>query len=289
MKLIVYIKLNYPLLFASLLLISNPSYAQQKDIAISEVLVTNGEKLPVKMGTQWMGKIWNIRFGEYAVVSSKMGWLNYSSRSNAFDTRTETISAQKFSFVLANKASDSARVNAGNDVMEEWKTAIETTVDLDITNVLNALVSRSPFSGYAEGEAFVTLARKVKLSESDNFNAFITINGDTTDTWIVSMVVTRDQHTPGYYEGFLTNGEREILIVKVNSNKNGQDSRKIPALGYEFVENGQSLSALQYNGGGSFGMNKNIIWLSKDNDAKINLVLGAAMTAVLQISWNKME
>jgi hypothetical protein len=282
------IKFTYPLLLASFLLINNHA-AAQKEIVISEGLASNGEKLPVRMGTQWMGKIWNIRFGEYAVVSSKMGWLTYSSKSNAFNTRTETTSAQKFSFVLANKASDSARVNAGNDVMEEWKTIIETNVDLGITNILDVLLSQGPFSGYVEGVAFVTLARKVKLSESDNFNAFITVNGDTTDTWSLSMIITRDRQSPGNYEGFLTNGEHEILIVKVNSKMNGKDSRTLPALGYEFIENGQSLSALQYNGGGAFGMNKNIVWINNENDVKMKLVLSAAMTAVLQISWNKLE
>jgi hypothetical protein len=54
-------------------------------------------------------------------------------------------------------------------------------------------------------------------------------------------------------------------------------------LGYEFIENGQSLCALQYYGGGAFGMNKNIIWIRRNLEARMKLILAAAMTAVLQI------
>ena len=85
---------------------------------------------------------------------------------------------------------------------------------------------------------------------------------------------------------FLTNGERKIFLSPASSNKNGGDKRSLPALGYESIEKGQSLSAVQYYGGGLLGLNKNIVWLSKSSDEKMKLILAAASTAILQIKAN---
>lgn len=71
----------------------------QKDIVINQSLAANAEKLKVKMGSQEIGKIRNFKFGEYAVVSSKMGWTTTSSKSNIFNTKIESTSTQKFSFI----------------------------------------------------------------------------------------------------------------------------------------------------------------------------------------------
>ena len=35
----------------------------QNDIVLSDDLASNSEALKVKMGTQWMGKIWKFKFG----------------------------------------------------------------------------------------------------------------------------------------------------------------------------------------------------------------------------------
>lgn len=78
-----------------LLLIAKITEAQ-KDIVVNDSLATNSEKLNVKMGTQWMGKIWQFRFGDYAVVSSKMGWTTTSTKGNFFNSKTENKSTEKF-------------------------------------------------------------------------------------------------------------------------------------------------------------------------------------------------
>jgi hypothetical protein len=78
------------------------------------------------------------------------------------------------------------------------------------------------------------------------------------------------------------------LITPTSSNKNGDDKRLLPAMGYEFIENGQSICALQYFGGGTLGANKNIVWLRKSANAKMDLILAAAMTAILQLKNTEM-
>ena len=59
----------------SLLIGTHHSVAQNKNLEISDTLAANSEKLKVKMGTQWMGKIWKFKFGDYAVTDSKSGWV----------------------------------------------------------------------------------------------------------------------------------------------------------------------------------------------------------------------
>lgn len=215
------------------------------------------------MGTQWMGKIWNIRFGEYAVVSSKMGWTTTSYKAKLFNRKTESASKGKFSFVLNNKTADSARVNAATYVLTQYLRDIELLPNLSLAGSL--------------------------LKDSSNFSSFVTFNGDTTETWLLSMIITKGRHTARDYEGLLTNGEREILIMETTSNKNGEDTRRIPAYGFEFIENGQSLCALQYYAGGAFGMNKNVVWMGNQHDNKMKLLLAAAMTAILQVTYDLID
>ena len=73
----------------------------QKNIVISDSLDANADKMNVKMGSQTMGKIWKFRFGDYAVISSKMGWTKTSAKANLLNTRTESKTTQKFSFVIS--------------------------------------------------------------------------------------------------------------------------------------------------------------------------------------------
>lgn len=237
-----------------------PFYAlAQKNIVISDSLKANADKMNVKMGTQWAGKIWKFRFGDYAVVSSKMGWTKTTSKANLFNTRTESKTTQKFSFVLTGATTDTARVNAA--------------VNIKVKELKEFEVLPNFFLGSNE-----------LLKETNNFTAFITINGDTTDTWALLMNLMAGTETEGNYknEALLTNGIRKIFLVTVTSNKNGDDKHAIPAFGYELMENGLALGALQFYGGGMLGLNKNIIWIHRSLETKMKLILAAGMTAVLQ-------
>ena len=93
--------------------------AQNKELMISKKLAENSEMLKVNMGTQWMGKIWKFKFGDYEVVDSKMGWKKVKTKSNLLNTKSEVNSNQKFSFVLTNKTNDSAIVNAVENISVE--------------------------------------------------------------------------------------------------------------------------------------------------------------------------
>jgi len=166
---------------------------------------------------------------------------------------------------MTNKTNDTAKVNAANNISAEYLSEFE-------------ILSVSVISGV---HAFWESS---KLSEKTiNFSAYITINGDTSEIWALLMNIIGGSNTQGSYDALLTNGERKIFVTPASSNKNGSDTRSYPALGYEFIENGQSLSALQYYGGGMMGLNKNIVWIHNGLDEKTKLILAAASTAILQV------
>lgn len=237
-----------------------PLHAQ--NIVIDDSLAANSQALSVKIGGQGFGKISKWKFGEYAVVWSKSGWIKTDSRSNLFNTKTESKTTQKISFILCNQASDSAVVNAAKDII------IETAHGLEITRFLT----------FGEDE--------LKL-EALNFMATININGDTTDTWVLMVNSERGTESNNTGNGMLTNGTQSFKIVPASSNKNGTDKRLLPAEGYELLENDLSAMALQYYGGGALGLNKNKVWIDNRLDPKIKLILAAAATALMQLKLDE--
>jgi hypothetical protein len=227
----------------------------QKTINISDSLAVHADKFNVKLGSQGPGKIWKMHFGEYAVVSSRMGWTTGSNKANLFNTKVESKSTQKFSFVLSNKSSDSAWVSAANNIQ------------------VRALQEIELIAGFTWGSNELLL-------ESKNFSAYININHDTTETWALLMHVARGRDSAGNYEAFLTNGERKIFISPVDQERTGNNPFKQPPVGYELFEKGQSLGALQY--GSIMAMYDDIVWINREPDSKMKLILAATMTAILQ-------
>ena len=243
------------------LLILSVSIYAQKTIVLSDSLAANSDRLPVKMGTQWFGKIWKFKFGDYEVASSKMGWANTSSKGNLFNTKTKSKTTQKFSFTLAGPGTDNTHVNAASNIESSEVHSLEL------------------FTNF-------TIGTDVTLKESNNFSAYIRNNNDTNDTWALLMHVVLEFDQVTKAESLLTNGTRKIYLHNVTSNDKGEDDRKYPAMGYELRENGKAIAAVQFYGGGMMGTNKNIIWLSKDADPAFRLMLAAALTAVLQDKAN---
>lgn len=244
--------------FAFLLAFPGIVVAQQKTIVIDEILEANSEPLKVKLGTQWMGKIWKIKFGDFTVTDSKMGWTKTSYKSNLFNTKSESKTTQKFSFTLSNKTGNTANVNAANDI--ETKVLQETEL----------------FKNFYIGGNEILL-------DSRNFTALININNDTATIWTLYTNVTQGSDVEEGGSAFLTDGKRKILIISTSSNRNGNDSRMFPALGYEFIENEEALGALQYFGGGALGTNKNVVWLLNSLNADMQLILASAITALIQL------
>jgi hypothetical protein len=232
----------------------------QETIVIDESLSANADKMNVKMGNLPIG-VRKFSFGGYAVVSSTMGWTS-TSKGNLFGNRTESKRKNKFSFLMKGPTPDTARVKA--------------TQNIDVKELRAIEILPNFFLGDDE-----------LLEENNNLVASVVINKDTTDTWSLFMNVMRGTGGEGEKnrESFLTNGVRRILLIPVTSNKVGDNS---PALGYELSENGQVLGAVQYYSGGLKGLKNNFIYLHRNLEPRMKLLLAAAMTAVLQVKTDMM-
>jgi hypothetical protein len=249
---------SFSLCVAVLLIIN----VNAQNIVVSENLAAGSELMKVKMGAQGFGKIAKWKFGEYAVVASKAGWVKTTSKSNLFNTKTESKTTQKFSFTMCNQAGDSALVNAAKNIEIKAAQGFEL------------------FPNFYVGE------NELKL-DSKNFTASITINRDTTDTWVLLMNSEWNSESENTGNAMLTNGVRKFLIFSASSKTNGTDKRNFPAQGYELIENEIAVLALQYYGGGAMGFNKNIVWIDNTQDSKMKLMLAAAATAIMQLKMDE--
>jgi len=239
--------------------------AAQKKISISKELRANSEEWPVKMKFQGFGKITGYFFGSYGVVTSKRKGQTTTGKSNFTATQSQSESELEFSFTLHNGHADTATVFASYYGKETASHSFELLTLGDVT--------------ISSGEDALTGDEKVFL---------VAIN-TTSDTGRWAMQVERYLEADGTYRtyGVLHRGSRQIDIRHVSSFKPGGGwSLKIPALGYEFVENDFPLGVVQYMGGGMGGQNKKFVWLHKEADREINLVLAAAMTALME--WELM-
>lgn len=244
-------------LFAAL-----PLSATQPQILISDNLAANANTWPVDKGAQWLGKMAKWHFGDYKVVSSKMGPSTTNTHGNLFNTEMQSRTTQRFSFALTGNATDSAAVEAASNMKAQW------TQSLELGN------------GWS-------LGKDELVQESYNFTALITVNHDTTASWALFMGVTGSADSLGNPGDLLTKGARKIRVVLASSNSNAHDLSGLPALGYQFLEDGQSLGAVQYFSG-AFG-NPYRVWMLRTLDAPTGLVLAAAMTALLQMRSNELS
>ena len=226
------------------------SYGQ--NISINDSLAANSDMMKVKLQGQGAGKMWKMKFGDYAVESSKAGATVTTTKSNLFNTYAETKSKQKFSFILTDKNDTAYAYGAKNVEVKELR-AIDIIPEFSVgTNQI--------------------------LESSDVISTFININQDSTDTWTLLI-----RHTGSSTEketgAILTNGKESFIIHDITSGPS--DKRSLPAQGYEFYKDSVSLAAVQYYGGGALGLNKNIVWISKNVTDKMKLILAASATVLI--------
>lgn len=259
------------------LLVALPATAAPKNIILSDSLLANADKWDVKQGAEWLGTR-KLRFGDYA-VACKQGWTTGGSGTNLFKTKSESWTATKFSLVLSDKTTDSAFVNAAHE-----------------TNARSNPGLRLGKGWTAGGDG--------RTVESDRFMASITLNRDTTE-WVLAIgsIDVSDRHGDSIegeaaHAATLTSGERRIVLHPVFSQEFKKPpsfvsqvtmSFRPPAMGYEFVEDGRSLCAVEYFSSGLAGSAKKTIWLDRNADPGMRLVLVAAMTAVIQLQRTTTE
>ena len=259
------------------LLAALPASAKPKHILISDSLLANADQWEVKRNDRWVGmNRWS--FGEYSVVASKTGWITGGTDTNLFKTKSVSHRENKFSFVMSNKTADSAFVNAARQI----------------------ITKSNPGLKVARG---VHVGGTGQTVETDHFIASITIDRDTTETWDLFVGDTEvsdaggDRDDLASHASVLIHEDRRIALVPVFSKdltkKQSFGSQfamqfRPPAMGYEFIEDGHSLCAVEYFSSGISGMYRNTVWMDKSADPRLRLVLAAAMTSVLELKCQEL-
>jgi hypothetical protein len=224
----------------------------QKTIILTDSVLANVKELPVVfVKLKGFNPFPKLTFGSYAVVSGKWGLGMAPESSNIWGTKTKTKSSRKFSFVLADTASDTVKVNG---VM---KTVSETISPLQVSKSFS-------------------IGTDAELASLD-FSANIAVSGDTAHTWTLSMKTESGGETVKY-EGFLTDGKRTVLITPLYTSH-----YESPAYGYEFTENDQFYSAYLFSTNGKTYLNSYNMYFKKGLDTKLKMALSGAMVALLEL------
>ncbi len=244
---------------SSLVLLLPVAARSHKRLVLDANLSAHADALKVHLGLQMPGKIWKLKFGEYALVSSKLGPEMTETTIPLFDPVETSRSKQKFSFVLKGAGPETATVYAAQNL--EAKSlrdfAVSSRISLDAVAITGAV---------------------------DNLVATIVLDSDNDTAWTLILnvqsnwAVLKEKTTAA----LLTDGLRRIVVAPVTSDSPGAEPSGSPALGYEFSEDGMALGAVQYFGGGILGANKDIVYLRRDLEPRTKLLLAAAMTAILQ-------
>jgi hypothetical protein len=232
----------------------------QQGIAIDQELRASAEVLPVAMGGQKLFKVGDFRFGDYAIVSSKMGVSHEDDTSVFANVLTHSDAAERFSFVMKGAGPETATVKA--------KFSTES----------------GPIKRY-EVLPGVSVGAGELSGSIDRLDGEVAVDGSAQPPWRLHLRVKRNvagvDEKAG--ESSLSNGARTVGIVDVASVAADGAPESIPARGYQFLENGKALAALQFYGGGHPTSHKGmVVYLRSDLDAETKLTLAAAMTAILQ-------
>ena len=237
--------------------------ASSKTLPIDEDLRANADVLKVSMRAQKPNSIWDFRFGEYAVVSSKFGVTETTKTHKLFSLIEHSRTKQKFSFVMQGAGPATAKVKAAQKVEADAFRDVEVSPGVH--------VGVEPSSGVR-----------------DNLVALIVIDGESPSQWTLLLNVNRG--SGGLAEqaeaSWLTDGTREILITPLTSEGPGKSAFDLPARGYEFLDEGKAIGAVQYYAGGALGLFKNVVYLRRDIEPERKLLLAAAMTAIMQVKLN---
>src|SRR5512137_1211385 len=190
----------------------------QKTLALDPDLLANSDALKVRLGVQTPGRMWKFKFGEYALVSSKMGAGVTTTSSPIFSPIEKSRAKQKFSFVIKGTGPETAAVKAAQNLASEalGEFAVSSRLSVGVVDISGT---------------------------DDNLVATIVLDGESEAPWTLILNVRSNwavlkEETKA---AFLTNGTRGIAIAPVTSNAPDAKPGGSPALGYEFSEDGRAI------------------------------------------------
>jgi hypothetical protein len=247
--------------------VSSAMASSNKTIQIDEDLRANAEALKVSLGTTTPAHQVNIGFGEYSVVSSKVREGRETTTSEFLSPVAHTRVRNYFTFVLKGAASTTAKVKAEWNILTESSGQCLEVALGDHVEIEYCLGDEEPQPGI-----------------HDLVVAPIQIDGEAASRWTLLLDVVRSESglTERAGTSYLTDGSRQIEIRAVTSIGPAKNLFDLPARGFEFWEAEQSIAAVQYYAGGVLGLNKNVVYLRRDLDPQMKLLLATAMTVIME-------
>ncbi len=244
------------------------SITAQENIIISDNLAAHAELL--KVNVEYLPDN-NLKFsiGDYAIVADQEQSGTYSdTKERLLGLRVVTKITKTIAFTISNPSYDTAMV------FSEERNRINTYYPNEVLeNFFLDEITGGKFKSFA---------------------TWITINGDTNTTWTLYIPKGKGKGRRFPIDMLLTDGVKYINIASVSSDLYFdyahplRSLRKMPAMGAEFMDDGKSICAVQFDAGATTGYypeDKESLgckaWMHQQLDAKTKLVLAAAMSTLL--------
>lgn len=230
------------------------SHAQRRKIIVDNNLIANSKEL--KVSYKFRKNTMEFSCSDYKIVDSK---INYGNIEETLSAGVKEHSRHhEFWFLMKNDANQSVELNSVYDRKSKFE---------DRSNLLDLLSGDDDTYELTDMESLRT--------------ATILTSFDTLNNWILN-----DKHLHSgeskHCQMTLSNGLRTIEIIDAQPIKPGTYFWTSPALGYQFIENGQTLAAYQSQGGAAIGLGskQQLVWLRNTLDDETEMVLVAVMAAL---------
>jgi len=231
------------------------------------------------------GKIHDFQFGDYATASGEISAHTGTTTRTRLALEKHRRVVTSYSFALKVAGTSAASVQATQTAEVTWHTLLEFLPGLYIGPAGGGVeYSSDPEEDEAErcwendddcldeDEGH----KRVKSSIDEQLLATIVVAGDAPASWQLSLDANRSGVNFGLEvrSGSLTDGNRMITITPSTVTERSDDR---PTWAYRFIEGGTTLAALEFGDGV-----RSVAWMRQELAEDTQLMLAAAMTAILQ-------
>jgi len=231
------------------------------------------------------GKIHEFQFGGYTIVSGEIGARTGKTTRTHLALQKNRRVVTDYSFILQGAGTSTASVTATQTAEVTWHTLLEFLPGLYVGPAGGGVEYSSDSQEYEAERCWESDEdcwddddgqKRVKSSISERLVAKIDLTGAAPASWQLSLDANR---SGTLFElevraGSLTDGSRLITIAPSTAVERS-DGR--PTWAYRFVESGTTLAVLEFG-----DRAQSVVWIRQELPEDIQLMLAAAMTAILQ-------
>jgi hypothetical protein len=232
------------------------------------------------------GKIHDFQFGDYATVSGEIGARTGKTTRTHIGLEKRRRVVTSYSFVLKGAGASTASVQATHTAEVTWHTLLEFFPGLYIGPAGGGVEYSSDTEEDEEDDCWESDDdcwddddeghKRVKSSIDEQLVATIAVAGGAPASWQLLLDANRSGVLFGLEvrSGSVSDGNRLIAIAPSTVTE-PSDGR--PTWAYRFVESGTTLAVLEFA-----DRTTSVVWMRQELPEDTQLMLAAAMTAILQ-------